>query len=171
MTDNRDRVRGSFLRDARKEVGMTQIDLSNAMDVGQGTVSRWEGGLPISSEYIAKLEDILGVDLSPYIEVEDEDDAEEWLPVLSAKDMARYVISVTRRVTDDEDLRMALILLVKDEWLSHDIWMVMVSKDALVKELGLPLFNAVWPAVLSSPWVERVSGAEYVLRLKYPSPG
>lgn len=169
MGSSRDRELGEMLRDARKDAGMTQVELAEVLGVRQGTVSRWEKGWPPGDEYREVIEEALRVDLSPFMD-ESREAGEEWLPVSSPKDMGRYVISVTKRVLDDEDLRMALILLVKEEWLSHEAWMVMVSRDDLIRELGKDCFDRVWPYVLDSPWVERVSGVEYVLRLRYPSP-
>lgn len=50
----------SYIRELRRQLGWTQMDLADAMDVDQGTVSRWERGVDVPRPArVAALRDIL----------------------------------------------------------------------------------------------------------------
>lgn len=51
-----------WLREKRKEKGLTQIEIANVLGVSQSVVNRWENGkIEIPNQFLAKLTDIFGV--------------------------------------------------------------------------------------------------------------
>ncbi len=66
MTDSKYKVLGQILKHARKQIGMSQTELAQALGVTQGTISKFEAGDMVPSLVIAlKLSELLNMQVMP----------------------------------------------------------------------------------------------------------
>ena len=56
----------------RKNLGLTQVELAELVDVDQSTVVRWESGGSITQEKMVKMRSLFGCDIDWLIGVSDE---------------------------------------------------------------------------------------------------
>ena len=167
---------GQKLREARKREGLTQEELAEQIGSQSYTISRYERGKRYpTDEVVGQLADVLELDESELKkelaeERKTQSVEERWVNDSDEVDPWRDRVAASRIEPLAKVLLMSLPM-----FLDRETWVVAVTTDEVDEEVHLDreaLEEEAWPAVLDSPFVERVGErVEWCFKLTFPPEG
>lgn len=163
---NKSSNEGVRLKRMRDAAGFSQEQLAEQLGVSRMTIIRWEQADVLPKGRLEEVASFLGADLSAVQAemafetpgyVRNIDDALEWWTRISIMDL-------------DVFARLIMGILATSEFMDRATGIVAFTEDDLVKRGNLPseIVERCLPAVLESPWIERLGNAKYAVKLKMP---
>lgn len=157
---------GEFIAFRRKELGMNQEQLAEVLGVHRNTVARWERSGKVAPDRLADLAKALGVESKTILrggyEKKDDDDSSGSYAIIHSW---RNAISIAQM-----DPYVRLVLGILPVFMDMETGVIAVTMRQLIETAHLTpeRVEEVWPAVISSQFVERVGQVEYMFKLRFP---
>ena len=122
----------------RKEKGMTQEDLSNAMGISPQAVSKWENDQTCPDiSALPKLSKLLGVTVDELLEGKQELPAVRVLPPAERKDMKDMLLRITVDSADGDRVRVNLPMALVEVAMEMGMAMPQINGNEALKGIDL----------------------------------
>jgi len=164
------RATGSKLREVRARRGMSQRDLADAVDVHQGSVSRWERSGRIPEQHVEPVADALNVDVDELLGGAETSATPDRTRIVASADAEERWVEAVRNSDLDREMKMLLVYLTGQSVLNRQHWIASVDPQSLADTVNEDpeWVREKWDTMLETEFVEQLGPGPCTLRLVIP---